>query len=138
MRDGHGAVVGEDGQLEVEGGAGAAVGVGDRQEGDASLLPQVVLKIELKTNYNFCFNQRKKIRESKKLVKKVGLAKNLKEGKVFEVDAEKQQNSLFDIPISLIEKLITFWFQSRNSLCRVPLRHFKESVTQTSLVTELG
>ena len=48
-----------------------------------------------------------KIKESKKLVKKVGLAKNLKEGKVFEVDAEKQQNSLFDIPISLIEKLIT-------------------------------
>ena len=59
MRDGHGAVVGEDGQLEVEGGAGAAVGVGDRQEGDASLLPQVVLKIELKTNYNFCSSQHK-------------------------------------------------------------------------------
>ena len=74
MRDGHGAVVGEDGQLEVEGGAGAAVGVGDRQEGDASLLPQVVLKIELKTNYNFCFYQHKKMRESKKLVNKVGLA----------------------------------------------------------------
>ena len=62
VRDGHGAVVGEDGQLEVEGGAGAAVGVSDRQEGDASLLPQVVLKIELKTNYNFCFYQRRKIR----------------------------------------------------------------------------
>lgn len=51
MWDCHGAVVAEDRQLEVEGGSGAAVGVGDRQERDAALLPEVVLKIE------FYFNQ---------------------------------------------------------------------------------
>ena len=55
MGNGDRAIDGVDGQLEVEGGAAAAVRVGNRHERNPSFLPEIVLQKTFFFRRNFTF-----------------------------------------------------------------------------------